>query len=102
MAAHAFRWVEDAWHDAGASRAGVVQMVARQGTWLVAVALGIGLALAIGIGQVLSAFFYGLPAAHVPTVLGTVALFFAIAATASGVPAGQAVRKGWLRALQGD
>ena len=84
----------------GAPRARVVQMVFSQGTWLVAVGLAIGLALAIGVGQVLSAFFYGLPAAHVPTLLGTVALFLAIGAAASFVPAGQAVREGWRRALQ--
>ena len=86
----------------GAPRARVVQMVFRQGTWLVAVGLGIGLALAIGVGQVLSVFFYGLPATHVPTLLGTVALFLAIGAAASVVPAGQAVREGWRRALQED
>jgi predicted permease len=86
----------------GAPRARVVRMVFRQGTWLVAVGLGVGLALAIGAGQVLSVFFYGLPAAHVPTLLGTVALFLAIGATASVVPAGQAVREGWRRALQED
>jgi hypothetical protein len=68
----------------------------------VVVGLGIGLALAIGVGQVVSVFFYGLPAAHVPTLLGTVALFLAIGATASVVPAGQAVREGWRRALQED
>ena len=84
----------------GAPRARVVRMVFRQGTWLVAVGLGIGLALALGAGQVLSVFFYGLPAAHVPTLLGTVALFLAIGAAASVVPAGQAVREGWRRALQ--
>ena len=86
----------------GAPRAGVVHMVFRQSTWLVAVGLGIGLALAIGAGRVLSVFFYGLPAAHVPTLLATVALFLAIGATASFVPAGQAVREGWRRALQED
>ena len=86
----------------GAPRARVIRMVFRQGTWLVAFGLGIGLALAIGAGQVLSVFFYGLPAAHVPTLLGTVALFLAIGAAASVVPAGQAVRDGWRRALQED
>ena len=86
----------------GAPRARVVRMVFRQGTWLVAIGLGIGLALAIGAGQVLSVFFYGLPAAHVPTLLGTVALFLAIGAAASVVPAGQAVGEGWRRALQED
>jgi predicted permease len=86
----------------GSPPARVVRMVLRQGTWLVAVGLGSGLALAIGAGQVLSVFFYGLPAAHMPTLLGTVALFLAIGATASVVPAGQAVREGWRRALQED
>ena len=86
----------------GAPRARVVRMVFRQGTWLVAIGLGIGLALAIGAGQVLSVFFYGLPAAHVPTLLGTVVLFLAIGAAASVVPAGQAVGEGWRRALHED
>jgi hypothetical protein len=86
----------------GAPRGRVVQMVFGQGTRIVAVGLCIGLVLAIGAGQVLSVFLYGLPPAHVPTLLGTVALFFAIGATASLVPAGQAVREGWRRALQND
>jgi ABC-type antimicrobial peptide transport system permease subunit len=86
----------------GASRARVVRMVFRQGSWLVAVGLGIGLTLAITAGQALSVFFYGLPAAHVPTLLGTVGLFFVIGAAASVVPAGQAVREGWRYALQED
>jgi ABC-type antimicrobial peptide transport system permease subunit len=86
----------------GAPRGRVVQTVLGQSTWLVAVGLGIGLALAIGAGQVLSVFFYGLPAAHLPTLLGTVALFLVIGATASAMPAGQAVREGWRRALQED
>ena len=84
----------------GAPRARVVRMVFSQGTWLVAVGLGIGLTCAIGVGQVISAFFYGLPATHAPTLLGTVSLFLAIGAAASVVPAGQAVREGWRRALQ--
>ena len=84
----------------GAPRARVVQMVFRQGTRLVAVGLAIGLALAVGVGQILSVLFYGLPATHVPTLVGTVALFLSIGALASVVPAGQAVRAGWRRALQ--
>jgi putative ABC transport system permease protein len=86
----------------GAPRTRVIRMVFSQGTWLVAIGLGAGLALAIGAGQVLSVFFYGLPAAHVPTLLGTVALFLAVGAAASVVPAAQAVRGGWRRALQED
>lgn len=86
----------------GASRARVILMVFRQGTWIVVVGLAIGVALAIGAGQVLSVFFYGLPAAHLPTLAGTVMLFIAVGATASVLPAGQAVRDGWRRALQED
>jgi predicted permease len=86
----------------GAPRARIIQMVFSQGTWLVAVGLGTGLAVAIGVGQILSVFFYGLPASHVPTLLGTVALFLVIDAAASVVPAGQAVREGWRRTLQED
>jgi len=86
----------------GAPRARVVRMVFSQGTWLVTIGLGIGLTLALAAGQVVSVFFYGLPAAHVPTLLGTVALFLAIGTTASVVPAAQAVRTGWRRALQED
>ncbi len=86
----------------GAPRARVVRMVFRQGTWLVAVGLAIGLALAVGAGRILSLLFYGLPAAHVPTLAGTIALFLAIGAVASIVPASQAVRDGWRRALQED
>jgi len=84
----------------GAPRARVVQMVFREGTRLVAGGLAIGLALAVGVGQILSVLFYGLPATHVPTLVGTVALFLSIGALASVVPAGQAVRAGWRRALQ--
>jgi putative ABC transport system permease protein len=86
----------------GAPRARIVQMVLSQGASLVVVGLGIGLAVAIGIGQILSAFLYGLPATHVPTLLGTAMLFVAISAAASVVPAGQAIREGWRRALQED
>ena len=86
----------------GASRARVIRMVFRHGTWLVAIGLTIGIGLAIVAGQVLSVFFYGLPATHVPTLLGTVALFLVIGVVASLVPARQAVGEGWRRALQED
>jgi predicted permease len=89
----------------GAPRARVVQMVFRQSTMLVAVGLCIGLAGATGIVQVLAAVFsvfYGLPATHVPTLLGTVALFGLIGTTAAVVPASRAVRGGWRRALNDE
>ena len=86
----------------GAPRARIIRMAFRHGAWLVAVGLVTGLALAMGVGQILSAFLYGLPAAHAPTLLGTIALFVAIGSAATVVPAGQAVREGWRRALQED
>jgi hypothetical protein len=51
---------------------------------------------------VLSVFFYGLPAAHLPTLLGTAALFLAIGAAAAGAPVRQAVGDGWRRSLRED
>jgi predicted permease len=84
----------------GTPRARILQMVLGHNAWLVAAGLGIGLTLAIGVVQVLSVFFYGLPASHAPTLLGIVALFLVIGGAASVVPAGQAVGKEWRRALQ--
>jgi predicted permease len=86
----------------GAPRARVVRMALRQGMWLVAVGLAIGLTIAISTGQALSGFFFGLPATHIPTVLGTIVLFVAIGVMASIVPATQAVGDGWRAALQED
>ena len=40
----------------------------------------VGLSLATGAGEVLSVFLYGLPAIHIPTFLGALVLFTAIAA----------------------
>jgi ABC-type antimicrobial peptide transport system permease subunit len=86
----------------GAPRARVVRMVLRQGATLVTLGLAVGLLLGIGAAQALAVFFYGLPAGHLPTLVGTALLFFAIGGAASLVPAGQAVRDGWRRALQED
>ncbi|MGE5832991.1 MAG: FtsX-like permease family protein [Acidobacteriota bacterium] len=86
----------------GVPRARIVRMVSSQSAWLMGLGLVVGLTLALGAGQVVSVFFYGLPATHMPTVLGTVALFLFIGAAASIVPARQAVRDGWRRALQED
>jgi predicted permease len=86
----------------GAPRTRVVRMVFAQGSWVLGIGLAVGLLLAVGAGQVLSVFFYGLPAAHLPTLLGTVALFCAIGVAASVVPARQAVGEGWRRALGED
>lgn len=84
----------------GAPRVRVISMVVRQGMRLVAVGAVIGLVLAVGAGRVLSVFFYGLPAAHPPTLLGSALLFAAVGAAASAIPAVHAVRGDWRRALQ--
>jgi hypothetical protein len=86
----------------GAPRADVIGMVLKQGMRLVAAGAAIGLGLAAGAGRVLSVFFYGLPAIHAPTLLGTVLLFVAICGAACLVPAGHAVRSDWRRALQDE
>jgi ABC-type antimicrobial peptide transport system permease subunit len=79
----------------GAPRARVLAIVLRQGSWLIALGLALGLLLAVGAGRGLSVFFYGLPAAHAPTLLGTALLFVAIGTAASMVPARQALGDGW-------
>jgi predicted permease len=86
----------------GAPRARVLGMVLGRSTTLVGIGLCVGVAIAIGIGKVLSGFFYGLPAAHAPTVLGTLTLFGVIGIGAAALPAGQAIRQGWSRTLQND
>jgi putative ABC transport system permease protein len=83
----------------GASPVRVIWMVLRGGVVLVAIGAVIGLTLAAGAGRILSVFFYGLPSIHVPTLFGTVALFIVVGAAACAVPAGQAVRVDWQRAL---
>jgi predicted permease len=83
----------------GAARARVIGMVLRDGMVLVSVGAIIGLALAAGAGQVLSLFFYGLPSIHIPTLVAAFAFFVIVGAAACVVPAGQAVRVDWQRAL---
>jgi len=84
----------------GAPRVRVISMVIGQGMWLVAAGAVIGLALAIGAGRVLAVFFYGLPAMHGPTLLGSALLLGGVGALASIIPAVHAVRGDWRLALQ--
>ena len=84
----------------GAPRIRVVSMVVRQGMRLVAAGAAIGLGLAVSASRVLSVFFYGLPAVHAPTLLGSALLFAAVGAAAAAIPAIHAVRGDWRRALQ--
>ncbi len=84
----------------GAPRVRVISMAIRQGMWLVAAGGTIGLGLAIGAGRVLAVFFYGLPAMHGPTLVGSALLLAAVGAVATVIPAVDAVRGEWRRALQ--
>jgi hypothetical protein len=84
----------------GAPRLRIVSMVLRQGMWLIAAGAAIGLGLAIGAGRVLTVFIYGLPAVHLPTLVGSALLLATIGAVASIVPAVHTVRGDWRRALQ--
>ncbi len=83
----------------GAPRGRVIWLVLRQGMLLVSVGALIGLSLAAGAGKVLSVFFYGLPSVHIPILLSALVLFLAVGAAACVVPASQAVRVNWQRAL---
>ena len=84
----------------GAPRARVISMVIRQGMCLVGAGAAIGLGLAVGAGRVLAVFFYGLPAMHLPTLVGSAVLLAAVGAVASAIPAVHAVHGDWRRALQ--
>ena len=86
----------------GAPRARVVRMAFRQGTVLVGVGLCIGLVLAIGVGQVLSVV---LLRAAGGSRANADRHGDAVRRHRRGgvrVPASQAVRDGWRRALQED
>jgi ABC-type antimicrobial peptide transport system permease subunit len=86
----------------GAQRFGIIWLVLKHGMWLVGVGGVIGLAVSVGAGEVLSVFLYGLPAIHVPTLLGAALLFLLIGATACYIPARHALGIDLLRALRDD
>jgi predicted permease len=86
----------------GAARMRVIWMVLREGMLLISVGAFIGLSLATGAGRILSVLFYGLPSVHVPILFGTLALFLIVGAAACVVPASQAVRVDWQRALHDE
>jgi predicted permease len=86
----------------GARRVQIVWMVLRQGMVFVGAGAIVGLSLATGAGEVLSVFLYGLPAIHVPTFLGALVLFAAVAAMACYLPARQAIGADPARALRNE
>ena len=86
----------------GAPRVRIVSMVLKQGMRLIAIGAAIGLGLAIGASRLLTVFFYGLPAMHLPTLVGSALVLAAVGAVASIVPAVHAVRGDWRRALQDE
>ena len=86
----------------GAPRVRIVSMVLRQGMRLIGMGAALGLGLAIGASRLLTVFFYGLPALHVPTLVGSTLLLATVGAVASIVPAVHAIGRDWRRALQDE
>jgi ABC-type antimicrobial peptide transport system permease subunit len=75
----------------GAQRRNLLGMVLQQGLFLTGLGSIVGLALAAGASQVLSVFFYGLPALHLPTFVGTGILFVLVGVIACYLPARRAL-----------
>ena len=86
----------------GATRAGVLAMVARQGLVLVAVGLAVGVAAAIGAGRVLSSYLYETQPTDPAIYLVVAAAFLAAGALACLGPAWRATTVDPLLALRGE
>lgn len=84
----------------GAPRAAIVWIVLRQAMWIVTAGSVIGLSLATGVGEGLSAFLYGIPAAHAATFLGTVSVVAVASSVACYFPTRHAIGVEPLRALR--
>ena len=76
----------------GAERGGVIWMVLREALLLVGVGVAIGVPLALLLARSVSSLLYGLQPTDSLTISGAVVLLFAVAATASYLPARRASR----------
>lgn len=74
----------------GATSAEIRKAIVSDGVRLTAIGLVVGLAAALGVGQLASALLYGVSPTDPITIVGVSALFLAVAATASFVPAARA------------
>jgi putative ABC transport system permease protein len=71
----------------GSTRAGVLRMVLRQGSVLVAAGLAVGIVLAISTSRLLTSFLYGVKPSDIWTYASVVLLLLAVGGAASLLPA---------------
>jgi len=86
----------------GAQRGQILNLVGRQGLWLVTAGLAIGLLVAFAVGQLIRDFLVGIGPVDAPTYLVVSAMLAAVAATACLVPARRALRVDPIRALRNE
>jgi predicted permease len=76
----------------GASRADVLRLVLRQGSWLTIIGLASGLALSLGLTHFIAGLLYGVGANDPATVIAVFLLLAAISLLACYIPARRAMR----------
>ncbi len=86
----------------GASAADIRRRVVGDGIKLTLIGLAVGLAAAIGLGQLMSAVLFGVDPADPVTLAMVLALFLAVAAIASFVPAARASRTSPIAVLRAE
>jgi predicted permease len=86
----------------GAERGGVIWMVLREALLLVGTSVAIGVPLALALARSVSSLLYGLKPTDSLTISAAVVLLFAVAATASYLPARRASRVDPMVALRSE
>lgn len=86
----------------GAQPAQVVNLVLRQGLWLVAIGLVVGCALAGGLSQLIASLLFGIEPFHVGIYAGVAGIFTVVGVAACLVPSWRASRIDPLVALRSD
>jgi ABC-type antimicrobial peptide transport system permease subunit len=76
----------------GASRRDIVRLVLGSGLLVVSAGLGVGMLVATGVTQYLQGSLYGVSATDPVTFLGVIAVLFAVALVAQGIPIARAMR----------
>jgi predicted permease len=86
----------------GATAAGVMAMVAKEGAWLAGAGAAVGLAAALAVAGTLRGLLYGVAPTDATTVVGVAALIGLGAMAAASVPAWRAARVDPTAALRAD
>jgi ABC-type antimicrobial peptide transport system permease subunit len=86
----------------GAQPAQVVNLVLRQGLWLVAIGLVVGCALAGGLSQLIASLLFGIEPFHLGVYAGVAGIFTVVGVAACLVPSWRASRIDPLEALRSD